>query len=333
MTAIIAGVGSALPATIIDNDHFEPLGLTDEWITTRTGMRRRHWLTTDERLAELAAAAGAEAMADAEVTAADIDFVIVATSTPDRISPGLAPEVADLLSIPRPGAVDMNGACTGFLYALDYALSRVEFGASDRILVIGADAMSRITDRSDRNTAILFGDAAGAVIVEAGPGHDCPHCPQFLSFGSDGQCADLLHVDRESGFVQMDGAEVYAFAVDAMAGEIEHVLATGGVEGDEVDLLVCHQANSRILAAVARQLGWSDERSACYVDQFGNTSSASIPLALSQAQADGRIKPGQRVGLGAFGAGFSWGAGLINWKGCSHGHQPINDHQIHEVRQ
>ena len=318
MSAVVSGVGAALPATVVENDAFEALGVTDEWIVGRTGVRRRHRLQPGERLAELAAEAGAIALADAGVDADGVDFVIAATTTPDRVSPGLAPEIAHLIGASRAGAVDLNGACTGFLYALDYALARVEHGSADRILVIGADAMSRITDESDRNTAVLFGDAAGAVVVEAATGTGCGDCVQYLSFGSAGEHADSLYVDRETEVVRMDGGEVYAYAVDAMAGEIESVLLACEVEQDDVDLLVCHQANSRIVNAVARRLKWRPDRAASYVDQFGNTSSASIPLALWKAQADGRLKPGHRVGLGAFGAGFTWGAGVINWKGCGH---------------
>jgi 3-oxoacyl-[acyl-carrier-protein] synthase-3 len=319
MTALVSGAGAALPSTVVENDAFEALGVTDEWIFSRTGVRQRYRLQPGERLADLAAAAAAAALSDAGADAAGVDFVITATSTPDRISPGLAPEIAHLLGAPRAGAVDLNGACTGFLYALDYALTRVEHGSADRILVIGADAMSRITDESDRNTAVLFGDAAGAVVVEAASGATCIECPQYLSFGSAGAYGEALHVDRKAGVVRMDGSEVYAFAVDAMASEIEAVLLACQVDQDDVDLLVCHQANRRILDAVARRLRWRPERAVCYVEQFGNTSSASVPVALWKAQADGRLKPGHRVGLGAFGAGFTWGAGLINWKGCGHG--------------
>jgi 3-oxoacyl-[acyl-carrier-protein] synthase-3 len=178
--------------------------------------------------------------------------------------------------------------------------------------------MSRITDDSDRNTAVLFGDAAGAVLVEAGQGAGCDECAQYLSFGSAGEYSDALYVDHETRRVRMDGGEVYAAAVEAMTSEIEAVMQACDIEQDDVDLLVCHQANSRILSAVTRRLGWPAERAAAYVDQFGNTSSASIPVALWKAQADGRLAPGHRVGLSAFGAGFTWGAGVINWKGCAH---------------
>lgn len=320
MTAFVSGAGAGLPSTVVDNAAFATLGVTDEWIYGRTGVRRRYRLGPGERLAGLAAVAGAAALVDAGARGADVDFVIAATTTADRVSPGLAPEVAAALGAPGCGAVDVNGACAGFLYALDYAVARVEHGAADRVLVIGADAMSRITDGTDRNTAVLFGDAAGAVVVEAASGPACAQCAPYLSFGSAGEHADALYVDPAAGTVRMDGAEVYASAVDAMASEIEEVLRACELAQEDIDLLVCHQANARIVKAVARRLHWRPDQAASYVDEFGNTSSASIPVALWRAQGEGRLKPGQRVGLGAFGAGFTWGAGVLNWKGCRHAH-------------
>jgi 3-oxoacyl-[acyl-carrier-protein] synthase-3 len=319
MTLVLAGAGAALPATAIENDAFESLGITDEWIVDRTGVRRRYRLRPDERLVDLAAAAARQALDDAGVEAADVDFIVAATTTPDRVSPGLAPEIGHLIGARSPGAVDVNGACTGFLYALDYAISRVSHGSADRILVVGADAMSRLTDAADRNTAVLFGDAAGAVLVEAGSGEPCAVCVPFLSFGSAPEHAGALYVDHDDRVVRMDGAQVYASAVEAMTEEIEAALAAHELTADDIDLLVCHQANSRILNAVVRRLRWNPERAASYVDRFGNTSSASIPLALHRAQQDGRLKQGNTVMLSAFGAGFSWGAGVVGWKACRHG--------------
>ncbi|MFD9095703.1 beta-ketoacyl-ACP synthase 3 [Streptomyces collinus] len=318
MSVVVSGVGAALPATAVGNAAFADLGVSDEWILDRTGVRRRHHLQPGERLVELAAAAATQALEDAGVGASDVDFVVAATSTPDRLSPGLAPGVGHSIGAASPGAVDVNGACTGFLYALDYAISRVSHGSADRVLVVGADAMSRLTDPADRNTAVLFGDGAGAVLVEAQRGAVCDVCVPFLSFGSAAEYADALYVDHADRAVRMDGAQVYASAVEAMTDEVESALAAHDITQDDVDLLVCHQANSRILKAVVRQLGFSPERAASYVDQFGNTSAASIPLALRQAQDDGRLKRGHTVVLGAFGAGFTWGAGVIGWKACRH---------------
>lgn len=318
MSAVLSGVGAALPSSRIDNDHFAALGVSDAWIRSRTGVGTRYRLRPDEQLADLAVAAARAALENAGLGPEDIDFVVVSTSTPDRVSPGLAPEVAHLLGTSGPGAVDLNGACTGFLYALDYAVARVEHGSSDRVLVIGAEAMSRIVNDTDRNTAVLFGDGAGAVVVEAGDGLVCPDCAPCLSFRSAGEYADALFVARDHPFVAMDGAEVYASAVEAMTGEIESVLLACETDQDQLDLLVCHQANSRILGAVARRLDCSADRAVSYVEEVGNTSSASIPVALWKAHGDGRLQPGHRLGLAAFGAGFTWGAGLISWKRCSH---------------
>ncbi|WP_103339868.1 3-oxoacyl-ACP synthase III family protein [Amycolatopsis sp. CA-126428] len=318
MSVVVSGVGTALPATVVGNDAFEDLGVTGEWIVERTGVHHRHRLQPGERLAGLAATAASRALADAEVAATDVDFVVAATTTPDRVSPGLAPEIGHLIGAASPGAVDVNGACTGFLYALDYAISRISHGSADRVLVVGADAMSRLTDPADRNTAVLFGDGAGAVLVEASRGETCEDCVPFLSFGSAPEHAGALFVDHGDNAVRMDGAQVYASAVEAMTDVIRSVLTGHEITEDDVDLLVCHQANSRILAAVVRRLKWRPERAASYVGEFGNTSSASIPLALGKAQDEGRLKPGHTVVLSAFGAGFTWGAGVLGWKACRH---------------
>ncbi|MDT7729672.1 MAG: 3-oxoacyl-[acyl-carrier-protein] synthase [Actinomycetota bacterium] len=318
MGVVVSGVGAALPATTVENDAFDGLGITDEWIVERTGVRRRHRLHPGERLVDLAAAAASDALRDAGVDASEVDFVVAATTTPDRVSPGLAPGIGHLIGARSPGTVDVNGACTGFLYALDYAISRISHGSADRILVVGADAMSRLTDPADRNTAVLFGDGAGAVLVEASRGASCDDCVPFLSFGSAAEYADALFVDHDDHVVRMDGAQVYASAVEAMTDEIGAALTAHEITQDDVDLLVCHQANSRILTAVVRRLKWNPERAASYVAQFGNTSSASIPLALWKAQTEGRLKRGHTVVLCAFGAGFTWGAGVIGWKACRH---------------
>lgn len=316
MTVALAGVGSALPVQTVDNDSFEALGVDDAWIVSRTGVRRRRRLASGEKLVDLAVEAARQAVADAGLLCADIDFVVVATSTPDRVSPGLAPEVAHRLGTGGVGAVDVNGACTGFLYGLDYSVSRVSHGSCDRILVIGADAMSRITNPCDRNTAPLFGDAAGAVVVAAAP--VCEACSPLLSFGSDGERVNSLYVDRQTQQVVMDGGDVYAKAVDAMTGELETVLAAVGLRPEDLDLLICHQANARILGSVGRRLRFAADRVVCAIEDVGNTSSASIPVALRRAQVEGRLRAGHRLGLSAFGAGFTWGAGVLRWKQCAH---------------
>ena len=313
MTATITGVGAALPKKCVTNDAFAHLGLTEKWIISRSGVERRYHLDAEETLVGLAAIAAQEALDDSGVLPEDIDMVVVATSTPDRVSPGLASELAFLIGAEHCGAIDLNGACTGFLYALDYAMARIDQGSSETVLVVGADAMSRLTDPTDRDTAFLFGDGAGAVIVTASE----DGTPQYLSFGSAGEGTDFLSVPRGTGKLHMDGVEVYAAAVDSMSSEIEAALVACGDTREDIDLAVCHQANIRIVNAVGRELGLPREKVASYVADFGNTSSASIPIALWKAQQDTLLKPGDRVALAAFGAGFTWGAGILNWKGCA----------------
>lgn len=314
MSALIKGAGAALPATRVGNDAFAALGLDDAWIRNRSGIRTRYRLRADERLVDLAAEAGRAALADAGAAAEAVDMVIVATSTPDRISPGLAAEAAHLMGVPYAGAVDVDGACTGFLYALDYAMARIAAGRSRTALVIGADAMSRLADAGDRDTAFLFGDGAGAVsvsMVEEGSG--IPPTTHF-SFGSAGEGAAHLEVPRASGRLRMDGAEVYAAAVDAMSTELLVALDACGLTPDAIDLAICHQANGRIIRAVARELGLPVEKAPSYVEDYGNTSAASIPIAMERAARDGLLRPGARIALAAFGAGFTWGAGIVDWK-------------------
>jgi len=318
MTSIISGIGAALPKTCVSNANFASMGIDSDWIVTRTGVKQRYHLKPDERLVDLATNAAAIAIEDAEIDASSVDMVIVATSTPDRISPGLAAELASLIGANHAGSTDINAACTGFLYALDYAIARVEKGVSDRVLVVGADAMSRLVDLTDPNMAFLFGDGAGAVIVEASKHLTCEVCEQYLRFSSDGASANHLSVERDTGLLRMHGGEVYNSAVENMAKEIENVLLDFGLNNDDIDYFVCHQANVRIVKAVARELGLPNEKTVSYVDQFGNTSAASIPIALWKAQEDQRLSPGNRLVLAAFGAGFTWGAGLVNWKRCQH---------------
>jgi 3-oxoacyl-[acyl-carrier-protein] synthase-3 len=294
------------------------MGIDNEWIFTRTGVRERYHLGVKEKLIDLASHAAALALEDSNIEAGTLDMVIVATSTPDRISPGLAAELAYLSGAQGAAAVDMNGACSGFLYALDYGIARVEQGSADRVLIVGADAMSRLTNPTDPNTAFIFGDGAGAVVIEAAGKRACETCTQFLSFGSNGAGVNYLNVSRETGYIQMDGGEVYVAAVENMTEEIKKVLLVSDLCQDDIDYIVCHQANDRIVKAVARELGLSAEKVISYVDKFGNTSSASIPIALWQAEKDRLLGPGNRLVLAAFGAGFTWGAGVINWNKCVH---------------
>ncbi|WP_406327076.1 3-oxoacyl-ACP synthase III family protein [Streptomyces sp. NBC_00203] len=312
MTVTIAGVGAALPSAVLGNDHFAPLDTSHEWIVKRTGIHTRHWLGPGETLADLAEQASREALADAGRSAHEIDHVVVSTVTPDRVTPGIAPELATRLGAPGPPALDLNAACAGFLYALDYGCALIETGRAHCVLVCAAEALSRITDRTDRSTAVLFGDAAGAVVLSS-TGADGSERPRFL-LGSDGRHTDLLYADLEDRVLRMSGREVYEFAVDTMAGQTRKVLAECGLTTADIDCFIGHQANVRILRAVAAALDIPQARSQISIDKVGNTSSASIPFALWQARGAGRLRPGDRIVMAAFGAGFVWGAGVIRWK-------------------
>lgn len=308
----ILGVGVALPEGVVTNADLErSLETSDEWIAKRTGIRERRRLAPGMPIAPLAAEACASALADAGCAATDVDRVIVSTITPDRLTPGLAPEVAALIGAGRAGAHDVNAACAGFLYALDEAAALVETGRARTVLVCGAEALSRITDHGDRATAVLFGDGAGAVVV--GAGDDLVTGCAAFELRCDGTRGDLLHTD-ERGLIRMQGREVYRHAVDRMAEAAATVLARAAMQPADLDLLVAHQANARIIEATAAALGLPPERVALNVDRVANTSSASIPLALAQAEQDGLLRPGARVLLAAFGAGFVWGAGIVAWK-------------------
>nr|MBA2725656.1 beta-ketoacyl-ACP synthase 3 [Actinomycetota bacterium] len=249
------------------------------------------------------------ALLDADLEPAEIDQVIIATTTPDEQMPGVAPLVQEALGIGGAGAFDINAACAGFLYALAVGDSLIRSGTARRILVCGSDVMSRITDYTDRNTCILFGDGAGAVVLERieeesriGP----------FTFGSDGSGASLLHIPPSSGLIEMQGREVYRHAVEKMSSSIEEVLFVSGLRGGDIDLLLGHQANERILRAVAERMGMAG-RALVNIGDWGNTSAASIPIALAEASAAGKLQQDDTIVLAAFGAGFVWGAGLVRW--------------------
>jgi 3-oxoacyl-[acyl-carrier-protein] synthase-3 len=312
MKAGVIGIGSALPEHIVTNADFESyLDTTDAWIVRRTGIRERRHLNGNRTLTELAVEACNAALADAGRDAAEVDHVIVSTLTPDRLMPGLAPGLADAIGANGAGAVDLNAACSGFLYALDQAAALVESGRGQVIVVCGAEALSRITDRNDRGTAILFADGAAAVVVAAG--ELALGCPPFV-LRSDGIHGDLLYAETDERLLRMEGQEVYRHAVERMVQATAEALARAGMGVEEIDLFVAHQANARIIEAAARRLGVPTEKVFINVDLVANTSSASIPLALHQAEREGRLKPGDTVALAAFGAGFVWGAGIVSWK-------------------
>jgi 3-oxoacyl-[acyl-carrier-protein] synthase-3 len=312
MKAGVFGIGSALPEQVVTNADFASyLDTSDEWIQRRTGIKERRHLNGSRPLTDLAVEATSAALADAGRDPADVDHVIVTTLTPDRLMPGMAPAVADLIGANGAGAIDVNAACSGFIYALDQAAALVESGRCKLVVVCAAEALSRITDRNDRGTAILFADGAAAVVVAGG---DLTlGCAPFV-LHSDGVHADLLYASSDERLLRMEGQEVYRHAVARMVEATAEALVRARMTVDDIDLFVAHQANARIIETAARRLGVPDEKVVINVDVVANTSSASIPLALHQAEREGRLKPGATVALAAFGAGFVWGAGIVSWK-------------------
>jgi 3-oxoacyl-[acyl-carrier-protein] synthase-3 len=316
MTAGIFGIGAALPDYVITNADLEQrLDTNDAWIVRRTGIRERRHLQGDETLADLATRACLLALDDAGRSGSEVDHVIVSTFTPDRVTPGVAPEVAHVIGAERASAVDLNAACAGFLYGLDQAAALVESGRASVVLVCGAEALSRVTDHDDRSTAVLFGDGAGAVVIAGG---ELELGIGGFVLGADGAQADLLYAERDERMLRMRGAEVYRHAVRRMVAASREALGRAGKTVDDIDLFVAHQANVRIIEVVSAELGLPPEKVVVNVDRVANTSSASIPLALEQAEREGRLKPGAIVALAAFGAGFVWGAGVVSWKERAH---------------
>jgi 3-oxoacyl-[acyl-carrier-protein] synthase III len=311
--ATISGLGAALPEHVITNDDLAVrLNTTDEWIVRRTGIRTRYQLRDGEPIAPLAAQACRRALADAGRDVAEVDRLIVTTITPDRLTPGLAPMVAGLLGCrPQTATLDVNAACTGFLVGLDEAAALVETGRSRVVLVCAAEALSRIVDHHDRSTAILFGDGAGAAVVAAGSLEG--GIGSFVH-GSDPSGEEALYVDVDEHVLRQSGQIVYRHAVAHMVQVTREALAIAGLTAADVDLFVAHQANARIIEAVAGELGVDLERVIFDMDRCGNTSSATIPLALERAEREGRLKPGATVALTAFGAGFVWSSGVLRWK-------------------
>jgi 3-oxoacyl-[acyl-carrier-protein] synthase-3 len=308
----ILGIGDALPPQVVTNaDLVARLDTSDEWIVRRTGIRERRWLAGDETLADLAANACAAALRDANIEPGEVDHLIAATITPDQLTPGLAPAVAVRIGADHAGVIDFNAACTGFLYGLDHAAALVESGRARNVLVVGAEALSRITDHEDRGTAVLFGDGAGAALV--GPISEGIGIAGF-EFGYDASLAPLLYAERQGPLLRMAGQEVYRHAVARMSEATARLLGRLELDASSIDFFVPHQANARIVTAVADSLGVPHERVSFNVEWTANTSAASIPLGLAAANRAGKLEPGSLVAMVAFGAGFVWGAGLTSWK-------------------
>ncbi|AJD52108.1 MULTISPECIES: beta-ketoacyl-ACP synthase III [Thalassospira] len=317
----IIGCGSYLPSNVVTNDELaKRVDTSDEWIVARTGIRQRHIAAEGETTSDLAVAAATRAMEHAGVTAADIDMIIVATATPDNTFPATATKVQHRLGVVG-FAFDVQAVCSGFVYALTTADMYIRNGQAKTVLVIGAETFSRILDWEDRRTCVLFGDGAGAVVVQAVEGKGTVEDQGILAsrLHSDGGKYELLYVNggpsttQTVGFLQMEGKEVFRHAVTNLAGVIREVLADTGLEAADIDWLVPHQANRRILDSTARKFGISEDKVVITVDRHANTSAASIPLALAEAVHDGRIKRGDIVILEAMGGGFTWGAALVRW--------------------
>jgi 3-oxoacyl-[acyl-carrier-protein] synthase-3 len=318
----VRGNGAALPRRIMKNADFEGMVETsDEWIVQRTGIRQRHVAADDETTASLGEAAARAALDSAGMTPADIDLIILATSTPNNTFPATAVEIQNRLGMHHGFAFDMQAVCSGFVYAVATADLYIRGGLAKRVLVIGSETFSRILDWSDRSTCVLFGDGAGALVLEAeeGAGAIADRGVLAASLRSDGVHKDKLFVDGGPsttgtvGHLRMEGREVFKHAVGMITDVIEATFGQAAITAGDLDWFVPHQANKRIIDASAKKLGIAEEKVVVTVDLHGNTSAASVPLALSVAVADGRIKKGDLVLLEAMGGGFTWGAVLLRW--------------------
>ena len=318
--AHIAGCGSYLPARVVTNQELtETVDTSDEWIRERTGITQRHIAAPGELTSDLATKAALQALERAGLTGADLDLLIVATATPDNTFPSTATKVQARLGMTKGAAFDIQAVCSGFIFALSVADNFIRAGQAKNALVIGAETFSRILDWSDRNTCVLFGDGAGAVVLTAAEAEDGPQGRGILSthLHSDGRYYDQLLVDggpsltQTVGHLRMEGREVFRHAVVNLAEVVDEALSANGLTPSDVHWVVPHQANRRILEGTARKLSFPMDRVVVTVDHHANTSAASVPLALAEAVGDGRIKPGDLVVLEAMGGGFTWGAALV----------------------
>ncbi|WP_334145519.1 beta-ketoacyl-ACP synthase III [Hyphomicrobium sp.] len=320
--SVIRGVGAHLPRRIMTNaDLARIVDTSDEWIVERSGIRQRHIASDDELTSTLGIAAAHQALVRAGIDPMDIDLVICATATPDRTFPSTAVRIQSGLGIMKGAAFDIHAVCSGFVYALSVADNFIKTGQSKRALVIGAETFSRILDWTDRATCVLFGDGAGAVVLEAQPQHGTREDRGILStlIRSDGRFEDLLYVDggpgstKTVGHLRMNGREVFRHAVQKISGVIEETLVANGFAADEIDLFIPHQANVRILDGIAKKLGIDPQKIVKTLEKHGNTSAASIPLALNQAFEEHRVREGGLILMEAMGGGFTWGAALARW--------------------
>ncbi|MCX5800391.1 MAG: ketoacyl-ACP synthase III [Candidatus Eisenbacteria bacterium] len=323
--ARIVGTGSFVPPKVLTNrDLARMVETSEEWIRTRTGIQERHIAESGVASSDLAAEASRRAMAEAGISPADIELVIVATVTPDRMFPSASCSLQEKLGASKAAAFDLSAACSGFIYGLAVAKGLIGTSIADVILVVGVETLSKLVDWTDRNTCVLFGDGAGAAVVVPG---EPDRGILTTSMGCDGRLGCLLElpaggslnptteetVRNRLHFIKMKGNEVFKSAVRAMGSVAEDALAKAGVKAEDLDLLIPHQANLRIIKATAKRLGVPMEKVFVNVHKYGNTSSASIPMALDEARKEGRVKEGDLVELVAFGAGFTWGAAIIRW--------------------
>lgn len=321
-----AGLGVAVPERVVTNAEFEKtLDTSDQWIVERTGIRERRIAAPGQSVAMMSHEASLRAMAGAGITAEDLDGIVLGTASPDRLLPATACDLQALLGASNAAAFDVSAACPGFLFALTVAEGLVAAGQGEHFLIVGAEKLSTITDQTDRSTAILFGDAAGAAVVRKHTGGKRGVLSTFMK--SDGKLANLLYrpgggavdpisdsvVASRSHFIKMAGREVFKSAVLSMADACDQALERAGITADEVDLMVPHQANLRIIEATAKHAEMPLDKVMINVDRYGNTSSASIPLALDQGIAEGRIQPGMTLLLVSFGGGFTWASSVVRW--------------------
>lgn len=319
--AALAGAGMSVPEQVRSNAAIAArLGVDEQWITRRTGTRERHVAAAGERLDQFAARAARTALEKAHVTAADVDAVLIGTTSAEEMSPHAAPLVAADIGATGAAAIDVSAACTGFLSCLVMGASMIESGRARTVLAIGADLLSRYLDEDDPGSAMLFGDGAGAVVLTASPGVSGVG-PAVMS--SDGSRRELIRLDRDELLIRMDGPTVYRHAVQLMSDVAVRAAGRAGMAVSDIDLFVFHQANSRIIDAVGKRLALDPDRVVDVVGSYANTSAASLPIALAAAQQDGRLHDGDRVLLAAFGAGLVWGGVVVTW-GRPEGRQDQN---------